>query len=163
MTHRVSRPPPLANAASLSQFAPSSQPLGSPRFADVVAQLRRNAPAGGDAPLASRALPSPPPLVAPRSSADANVPAPGEALRRTGVAGMEALTRAGRELVERVARGERSVERIVRQALSGRDFTPADLLALQAQMYRYTQEIELVSKVVDRGTSGLRTLLQQNG
>ena len=76
---------------------------------------------------------------------------------------MEALTRAGRELVERVARGERSVERIVRQALSGRDFTPADLLALQAQMYRYTQEIELVSKVVDRGTSGLRTLLQQNG
>lgn len=30
-------------------------------------------------------------------------------------------------------------------------------------MYRYTQEIELVSKVVDRGTSGLRTLLQQNG
>ncbi len=76
---------------------------------------------------------------------------------------MEPWSRAGRQLLSRVARGERYVENVIRQALSGRAFTPADLLALQAQVYRYTQELELVSKLVDRAGSSLRTILQQGG
>jgi hypothetical protein len=52
---------------------------------------------------------------------------------------------------------------VVRQGLAGRAYTPADLLAMQAQVYRYTQELELVSKLVERGTSTVKTILQQNG
>ncbi len=55
------------------------------------------------------------------------------------------------------------MESVVRQGLSGRAFTPNDLLAMQAQVYRYTQELELVSKLVDRGTNTVKTVLQQGG
>jgi hypothetical protein len=68
-----------------------------------------------------------------------------------------------RQLLTRVARGERYLEGVVRQGLAGRAYTPADLLAMQAQVYRYTQELELVSKLVERGTSTVKTVLQQNG
>jgi hypothetical protein len=73
----------------------------------------------------------------------------------------DALTDAGRRLLARVARGERYVEQVVRGASAGAAYTPADLLAIQAQVYRYTQEVELVSKFVDRATSGVKTVLQQ--
>jgi hypothetical protein len=73
----------------------------------------------------------------------------------------EPLTEAGRRLLSRISRGERFVEQVVRGAASGAAYTPADLLAIQAQVYRYTQEVELVSKFVDRATNAVKTVLQQ--
>jgi hypothetical protein len=74
-----------------------------------------------------------------------------------------ALTDAGRRILARVARGERYIEQVVRGAAGGTAYTPADLLAIQAQVYRHTQEVELVSKFVDRATSTVKTVLQQGG
>jgi hypothetical protein len=117
---------------------PTASATAAPRFGELVAQAR-----------APRTAPPPP------STPTGNASTP--------VTGAGALTEAGRQLLARVARGERYVENVVRQAVGGRAFTPADLLAMQAQVYRYTQELELVSKLVERGTSTVKTVLQQGG
>ena len=42
----------------------------------------------------------------------------------------------------------------------GRDFAPGELLALQAGVYRYSETVDLASKLVDRATSGVKTVVQ---
>jgi hypothetical protein len=37
---------------------------------------------------------------------------------------------------------------------------PGDLMKLQMQMYQLTENLELMSKVVEQVTSGMKTLLQ---
>ncbi|MCC7539051.1 MAG: hypothetical protein IT379_22690 [Deltaproteobacteria bacterium] len=64
------------------------------------------------------------------------------------------------ELLRDVARGERFVRSVMRRAARGADFSPQELLAIQAGVYRYTQELELVSKIVDKGTAAVRQTLQ---
>lgn len=54
---------------------------------------------------------------------------------------------------------EASLELLVREATSGRSFSNAELLALQATMHRYSLELELVSKVVQTAVQGLKDLL----
>lgn len=72
----------------------------------------------------------------------------------------EPLRGAAVELLRDVARGERFVRSVMRRAARGEDFTPQELLAIQAGVYRYTQELELVSKIVDKGTAAVRQTLQ---
>ncbi len=129
----------VTSGPAVPRTPPATQGSGSTRFGDLVATARAVAPAP---------RPAPPQIGTSTSGAP---PRP------------FALGDIGRQLLARVGRGERAVESMVRQGLSGRAFTPADLLAMQAQVYRYGQEIELVSKLVERGTSTVKTLLQQNG
>jgi len=53
-------------------------------------------------------------------------------------------------------------EKVVRRAIEGggKDLGPADLLALQAGVYRYSEAVDLSAKLVDRATSGVKTVLQ---
>jgi hypothetical protein len=68
----------------------------------------------------------------------------------------EVLGRLGRE----VDRGERLVEHAIRGA---RTADAGQLIALQAGIYRYTEAVELCSKVVDRVGAAVRTTLQNQG
>ena len=43
---------------------------------------------------------------------------------------------------------------------SGRDLASGDLLALQAGVYRYSEAVDLSAKLVDRATSGVKTVIQ---
>jgi hypothetical protein len=61
----------------------------------------------------------------------------------------------GRELV----RGES----LMKSALSGRELGASGLLALQAGVYRYTESVDLAAKLVDRGSSSVKTVLQGQG
>jgi hypothetical protein len=98
-----------------------------------------------------------------RASASASSgPPPGARVHGASIA-PGTLGALGGQLLARVARGEHYVESLVRQSLSGRAFSNAELLAMQAQVYRCTQELDLVSRLVDRGTSTVRTVLTQNG
>lgn len=72
----------------------------------------------------------------------------------------QSLARSGADLLRRVSSGERYMDSIVRQGLSGRAFTNEELLTVQARIYRYTQEVELVSKIVDKTTGAVKTVLQ---
>ncbi len=59
----------------------------------------------------------------------------------------------------RMAAGEHMIERAMRSARSG-NLSNERLLALQAGVYRYTREVELAGKLVERSTSALKQTLQ---
>jgi hypothetical protein len=68
------------------------------------------------------------------------------------------LERLGNE----VDRGEKLVHRAVSGARAGR-VDAAELIALQAGIYRYTEVVDLTAKLVDRAGSAVRTTLQSGG
>jgi hypothetical protein len=53
-------------------------------------------------------------------------------------------------------------EKVVRRAIEGggKDLGPGELLALQAGVYRYSEAVDLSAKLIDRATSGVKTVLQ---
>lgn len=65
-----------------------------------------------------------------------------------------------RELARSISSGERAVDQVISQAAAGRDFSVPELIAIQARVYRYTQELELVSKLVDKACAGVKQTLQ---
>ncbi|HEX4514815.1 MAG TPA: hypothetical protein VH054_14805 [Polyangiaceae bacterium] len=57
-----------------------------------------------------------------------------------------------------------SGERMMKNALSGgSDLGPSDLLALQAGVYRYGEAVDLASKLIDRTSSGVKTIISGGG
>jgi hypothetical protein len=68
---------------------------------------------------------------------------------------MQLLRGLGHEL----DRGEKMTESAIRGGTQGA-MSPAQLIALQAGIYRYSEAVDLVTKLVDRGTQAVRTTLQ---
>jgi hypothetical protein len=64
------------------------------------------------------------------------------------------VTRVGRALDS----GEQRLRRVEQGA--GADLSSAELIALQAGIYRYSEAVDLCSKLVDRATSGVKTVVQ---
>lgn len=56
-----------------------------------------------------------------------------------------------------VDRGEALIGRATRGGLGGLD--SAQLIALQAGIYRYSEAVDLVAKLVDRASSAVRTIV----
>lgn len=79
-----------------------------------------------------------------------DVPAIGQSLDRSPVAS------GVQRIMEDVMQGQNKLEEIMSLSLSGRNFSTPELLALQAGVYRFTQELELTSKVVEKGTSTIK-------
>ena len=67
-----------------------------------------------------------------------------------------------RAAVHSLGQGQAFIERAVRRAGrgGGEGLEPAQLLALQTGVYRYTQELELASKLVDKATGAIKQTLQ---
>jgi hypothetical protein len=77
---------------------------------------------------------------------------------RSGVAFPSVLSRLGRDL-ERAGAALHAAE-----TTGLRPDTPAaNLLALQLSAYRYGELVELASRLIDRGTSAVKTVLQGGG
>lgn len=72
--------------------------------------------------------------------------------------GPSPFARMLRSLSKEVDRGEK----VVRRAIDGgaKDLGPGELLALQAGVYRYSEAVDLSAKLIDRATSGVKTVLQ---
>lgn len=58
-----------------------------------------------------------------------------------------------------ISNGERMISEALRKSRHG-SLSNEQLLTMQAGIYRYTREVELAGKLVERSTSGLRQLLQ---
>ncbi len=69
---------------------------------------------------------------------------------------LQVLRAMGRES----ARGEATMRGALGAARGGRNLGAAELLVLQAGVYRYSEVIDLASKLVDRAGSGLKTVMQ---
>ncbi len=59
-----------------------------------------------------------------------------------------------------VERGQTSMDKIIQSSLSNKKMTQQELLGMQAMVYRYSQELELTSKVVEKATGGLKDTLK---
>ena len=88
-------------------------------------------------------------------SAEADAPV---AVRQPVDAGAFAnlLKGLGREL----DRGEAIADRAIHAGGAGARLSPEQLLALQAGIYRYSEAVDLVTKLVDRATQAVKTTLQ---
>jgi hypothetical protein len=63
-------------------------------------------------------------------------------------------------VVDRVRVAQAQLDHVLALARSGRTFTPAELIAFQSQVYRASQEIDLASRVVEKGSGGVKQVLQ---
>ncbi|MBS2016127.1 MAG: hypothetical protein JST00_24815 [Deltaproteobacteria bacterium] len=100
----------------------------------------------------------------------------GEAIRRTPVAPSERASPSPPVepsaepdgpspfalLVRRLGREVDQGEKLTRKAIEGggRDLGNGELLALQAGVYRYSEAVDLSAKLIDRASSGVKTVLQ---
>ena len=93
----------------------------------------------------------------PEQTAPPDVPAPPtEPPAEIAEPGPSAFERLLRAVGARIEEGER----IVADAKSGyTSLDAAELIALQAGIYRYSEAIDLSAKLVDRATSAVRTVL----
>jgi hypothetical protein len=57
-------------------------------------------------------------------------------------------------------KGQASLDKLINGGLGGKNFSNAELLSLQAGMYKYSQELDLTSKIVEKATSGLKDTLK---
>jgi hypothetical protein len=71
-----------------------------------------------------------------------------------------AFARVLQRLGSEVQRGEALTRHVLAAGQLGRDLAPSELLALQAGIYRYSEAVDLASRLVDRAASGIKTALQ---
>jgi hypothetical protein len=66
----------------------------------------------------------------------------------------------GHRVVDQLLQAQRRLDHVLELAQQGKSFTPAELLSLQAQVYRSSQELDLAGKVLDKASGGLKQVLQ---
>ena len=73
---------------------------------------------------------------------------------------MDPSQKGFRRLLNQVAEGQNKLDSIIKMATSGKSYGQQDLLAIQASVYKFSQELELTSKVVEKATSGIKQTMQ---
>ncbi len=61
--------------------------------------------------------------------------------------------------IKSIHRDEKQLNSMIRRAERGADFDNQELIRMQALSYRYSQKVDLASKVVNTATSGLKQIL----
>lgn len=85
-----------------------------------------------------------------QAKVNANLPS-----TRVGKAAETQRTRLA-QMLDGLLNGQDKMQGIMNMALSGRQFSPPELIAMQAGVYRFSQELELTSKVIEKATSGIK-------
>src|SRR5262245_6286155 len=98
--------------------------------------------------------PPSPRAAAPPSAAHAARPTP-----RAGPAPPAPPGGALRALAAGSLDAERTLDAALRAARTGKTFTPAELLALQATAFRYSQTVEILSRAADRLVGAVKQTL----
>lgn len=96
-------------------------------------------------------------IESPPASVNVPVPVPVIPERRPERSG-EPFSRLMTSIGHEMDRGESLTRAAI--AGGGRDFGPSELIALQAGVYRYSEAVDLAAKLVDRATSGVKTVIQ---
>jgi peptidoglycan hydrolase-like protein with peptidoglycan-binding domain len=65
-----------------------------------------------------------------------------------------------KRVLSNVMDGQNALDSIIKKAASGKQFSNQELLAMQAGVYKFSQELELTSKVVEKATSGVKQTMQ---
>ncbi|MBN2359907.1 MAG: ATP-dependent helicase HrpB [Deltaproteobacteria bacterium] len=75
-------------------------------------------------------------------------------------ASKEGTGKGFKKMLSGIVDGQNKLDEIIKMATSGRHFGQQELLAIQAGVYKYSQELELTSKVVEKATSGVKQTMQ---
>ncbi|AEI69029.1 hypothetical protein [Corallococcus macrosporus] len=151
---------PVGGAGAAPAVEPSRE-----RFGKVLEDVKGPAKGAG-VPVATEGPPKSAPTAAPRgvSRAEGVGPAaPGRADVKPGApvdSVQAARAQQAAQVLDRVGQAQKRLDHILHLAQSGRSFTPAELLALQAHVYRASQELDLAGKVVEKATGGVKQVLQ---
>ena len=121
------------------------------KFANTLKAQTGTQPRGELAPLKAQAQ-----RPDARTSAHAGKTLVTSAAQRTQQ--MKALEPA--KMIDHVSAAQKRMDAVLELAQSGKSFTPAELLSLQTQMYRASQELDLAGKVVEKATGGVKQILQ---
>lgn len=84
---------------------------------------------------------------------------PAPAARAQKVAATSKVKAAG-AVLDGLGAAQSRMDKILALAQSGKSFTPAELLALQAQVSNASQQLDLAGKVVEKATGGIKQVLQ---
>jgi hypothetical protein len=76
-----------------------------------------------------------------------------EAAEKTREGGLKAV-------LNQVVDGQNKLDQIIKMATSGKTYGNQELLAIQASVYKFSQELEMTSKVVEKATSGVKQTMQ---
>lgn len=79
---------------------------------------------------------------------------------RTVEAKAEARESGLKSVLNQVVDGQNKLDQIIKMATSGKTYGNQELLAIQASVYKFSQELELTSKVVEKATSGVKQTMQ---
>ena len=63
-------------------------------------------------------------------------------------------------MLNQVVEGQGKLDQIIKLATSGKTYGNQELLAIQAAVYKFSQELEMTSKVVEKATSGVKQTMQ---
>ncbi len=66
----------------------------------------------------------------------------------------------GAKLLNAVQQAQARLDKLLQMAESGKTFSASELIAFQAHAYRASQELEMASKVVEKGSSAVKQTLQ---
>jgi len=80
-----------------------------------------------------------------------------------GVKPVEGTTKAEsgfKAVLNQVVQGQDKLDQIIKMATNGKQYGQQELLAIQAAVYKFSQELELTSKVVEKATSGVKQTMQ---
>jgi hypothetical protein len=78
----------------------------------------------------------------------------------TQKSGVNKSTSMVMSMMTNMEKGQVAIDKLINGGLMGRNFSNSELLSLQAGMYKYTQELDLCSKVVEKATSGLKDTMK---
>ncbi len=81
----------------------------------------------------------------------------------SGEGGSASFAQVLRGLGSEIGRGETALRSGLASMHGRADLGPAQLIALQVGVYRYSEAIDLASRLVDRVTSAVKTVVQGGG
>lgn len=148
--------------------APALEPSAKGQFGKVWEGMKEPAKPPGPT-VASEGAPRPAPperqdVARGACEARAQGPAPAGTVEARAGTRVDSV-RSAREqqavrVLEQVTGAQHRLDQLLAMAESGRSFSPAELLAVQAQVYQASQELDLAGKVVEKATGGIKQVLQ---
>ncbi len=79
---------------------------------------------------------------------------------KTATEGPSQFSRVLHGLGNEMQQGEALMRSAMSASHGSRELAPSELLALQAGVYRYSEAVDLTAKLIDRASTGMKTVLQ---
>lgn len=70
------------------------------------------------------------------------------------------VTQSLTQMLSGLEKGQGVMDKLIQAGASGKNFSNGELIALQAGVYKYSQELDLTSKIVEQATTGLKDTLK---